>query len=251
MPRAADARQFHATLDTQNGWNGVPVDIIGGQGQVTIAGIYQFSVPDLGRLNWRTFHVPMYNLAGDGTVTFLSVSLANDSTGINLRGTASFRAFDSSHGDLVKKAEILDYVDGLLGLDGTQGIAQSSLQTLGTVAPTTSAQIVGYGVNAIHTYDESGYHTGPSAADVDDTEQAIPGSAYFHQYDMSTVGLIGGRTYTVTIIPTGVGPVDITLVRSTITETLTSTLYLGIDATAQSRITLVGDPYAVIPGLGM
>lgn len=60
---------------------------------------------------------------------------------------------------------------------------------------------------------------------------------------MATVALVGGRNYVITATPAGSGPVDITLVRSTPDETLESQLYLGIEATPASRITLTGDPF--------
>jgi hypothetical protein len=134
-------------------------------------------------------------------------------------------------------------MDSALGLTQAQTralIAES--QEADVVNDITSVQIIAHRTKAIDAYDELGNHTGPS---LDGTfiQEAIPGSAYFSDLEMSTMALEGGRTYVVTITPTGTGPVDITLVRSTATETLTSRVYLGIDATAQARITLTGDPY--------
>lgn len=237
---ATKAYQFHSSLDAPSSWNGVPVDIVGGvYGNETIAGVRQYS-----RYSWEfrqevTIREPRVTSQGDGTVTLLSVKMANDATGVDIRGDASFTTFPYKHGDLVKKPDALAYIDNLLGI----GATQLSVQATSSVSDVTGAQIVAYGVTAIHTYDSSENHTGP-ITETDFTEQAIPGSAYFEDQDMATVAMIGGQTYTITVMPSGFGPVDITLVRSTITETLTSTLYLGISVTNQSRIRLVGDPYS-------
>lgn len=238
---AADAKAFHTQLDAQSGWNNVPVHIIGGQNQSTIVGIRQYVRSSWLGFSETTIHEPIYTTAGDGTVSFLSVSLADSLSGVNLRGSATFKAFDADHGALVKKSEILDYLDNLLGLTGTLG----SVQTTGPVevVPATGAQIIGYGAAEIHVYDSYGKHTGPTGTGV--IEQSIPGSAYFNQGDLTTVGLVGGRTYIIEVVPTGLGPVDLSLVRSTLTETITTNLYLGINVTDQSRIKLTGDPYVV------
>lgn len=242
---STSATQFHTGLDSQSSWNGVPVSIIAGKNHSTVVGIRHLTVRDWLSLDESILHLPVYSTAGDETVAYLSVSLANEATGINLRGTASFKAFDSKHGDLVKKDEILQYVDSQLGLSSAQVVDPGSAQNPVVESAVTGAQIVGFGVAAIHTYDGSGSHTGPVEDTSEYTEQAIPGSAYFQQDGMSTVALVGGRTYTITVVPSGLGPVDLTLVRSTFTETITSTLYLGVGVNANSRITLVGDPYVV------
>jgi len=234
------ARALHSAFDRQSDWNGVPVNLVSGYGKQTVAGIrYEW--------RWSPLHkgfywvgIPIHTTAGDGSVVELSARLEGPDTGIDLHGSATRWSYESDHQGLVKDPIVLSYVDSCVGAWPVPPPVQSEEPT----TDVTGAEIIAFGVEAIHCYDVLGNHTGPITP-TGLVELSIPGSNYYGKDDMAVAALVGGQTYTVTVVPTGLGPLDITLVRSTMSETLTSTLYLGISASHEARITLVGDPYVV------
>jgi Tol biopolymer transport system component/pimeloyl-ACP methyl ester carboxylesterase len=235
----ADAELFHETLDQLYAWNGVPVHIIGGVGQATIVGFREYPRFAWGEWLFGTVSEPVWSNNGDGIVTALSVSMENSATGINLRGTATLEMFTASHQGLVTDTAVLSSVDSYLGLAQT-----AATSALAPALDSSMVQVVARGVKAIDVYDAAGNHTGPVAG-LDLTARGIPGSAYFQEGEMASVALPGGQSYTLTITPTGLGQVDVSLVRSTMTETLTTLLYTGIPAGESSLIRLTGDPTLV------
>jgi pimeloyl-ACP methyl ester carboxylesterase len=249
-----DAQAFHtAALDSLDpaAVNGVPIDLIAGEDQQTMVGVEG---------TWRAWPeitpgeteiVPVFRPAGDGTVTLLSATLSNDGTtfggpnpagtGVNRRGQATLSCYDDSHMGLVSDSQVLDYVDELLADAGEA--PRASPRAVQGAAGVSGDEIVAYGATAMNIYDGSGDHTGPSTT-LSTDEEGIPGSAYFAATDVAVAALLGGQSYTLAITPRGTEPVDLEVVRSTATQTLTSTLFLGISATAQSRIRLAGDPFS-------
>jgi pimeloyl-ACP methyl ester carboxylesterase len=262
-----DARLFHEGLDYQIHWNGVPVSIIAGRGQETIVGIKVVTAPARSApgsapdrpgcpyipgattcastsVYMRSFSIPVITRAGDETVPLMSASLQNQVTGINLRGNASFTSFPADHMGLVQKPEILAYVDALLNLSVSTSSMEAMLLSQSIAAGEyIGAQIVARGVKSIEVHDSLGNRTGPAEENTLIVEQSIPGSTYLSDIDLHTVALEGGQTYTIKVTPLGELPVDITLIRSTDAETVSTTLYLGIPAEPQSTIILSGDPY--------
>lgn len=235
----AGAVQFHTQVQDFSDWNGVPVTIIAGQNQQTLVGVREYLRWSWTALRMEIVREPVYRTSGDGTVTLLSIRLANGETGLDLLGNAAFRSFDASHMDLVAKPEILAYVDSVLDLEvasGVPGMAEAAVTEI------SGAQIVAYGARAIHAYDAAGNHTGPGE-DPDLVEESIPGSAYFTAGEFIALALAGGQPYTITVVPSGLQPVDIRLIRATMDASLESSLYLGIPAGEDSLITLSGDPY--------
>jgi hypothetical protein len=228
------ASQFHASLDSRTTWSGVPVTIIAGANHSTLAGMtarrrFWWEV-------WRpeTILVPSWSLDGDGTVMRLSVSLAGTQS---LRGSAAYWEFPVSHMGLVQDAAVLSTLDELLGY------AASTAAPVPAIEPATlnTTQITAYGVARMDALDGLSRHTGPLPGTAT-SEQSIPGSAYASQADMATLSLADGQPYTVTVMPTGLGLVDITLVHATPTETLSRVLYLGLSATVGSAIQLAVSP---------
>ncbi len=240
QPLSDDARQFHLPLDALTDWGGVPVTLIGGKNYQTMVGIREYEAWSWLCFCYETVREPVESPAGDGTVTLLSVRLANPSRGgLNLRGTATFRVFAMDHLGLVKDPAVLAYVDSVLGLPSL--MPQPGQALAFEVADAVGVQIIASGVAALHAYDDRGRHTGPVAG-TDLVAKAIPGSDYFARAGRASLALIGGRNYTITVEPGGQEPVDISLIRSLGDETLTTLHYQGLNLTPQSRLQLVGDP---------
>lgn len=250
-PLHSKAIEFHTTIDNITDWNGVPVSIVAGKEQETIVGIRQYPY-----WRWRgqasidsdfeaeveieIVHEPVFSTAGDGTVTTISAGMTNTFPIKNLQDSDSVYWVEVKHGDLATDKDVLSHVDDVLGLGSSKSMLRANTDSITDVA---SSQVVALGSNAILVEDPDGNYTGP-ITETDFTTQGIPGSAYFsNDRGMTTVGLLGGQNYTITVVPTGIGPLDVRLVRSTMTETLTTTLYTGISVTDQSRVQLVGDPY--------
>lgn len=235
LPLFNDAHQFHAALDKQTQWGGVPVAIIGGVNQSTVVGIREYQQWSWACLCYETIREPVETTAGDGTVALLSVRLTSLQPVLspNWRGTATFRAFETDHLGLVKSPEVLAYVDALLGLAAAVDIAEP--------VETTGVQILA--TNAVlQAYDEQGRHTGPVILDGQThTATLIPGSDYWAGPGRASLALVGGRTYTLTVEPTGNGPVDLSIMRTQGEATLTLQHYLGLTQT----LSLVGDPWVV------
>ncbi|MGH2522384.1 MAG: lipase family alpha/beta hydrolase, partial [Anaerolineales bacterium] len=106
---SGQAWQFHAALDALANWNGVPVTVIAGQGKNTLAGIRQRE-----RFWWEVWRStiirePQYSIAGDGTVTLLSANMSSS------YDNPQVRVFNADHVALVKRPEVLAYMDSALG----------------------------------------------------------------------------------------------------------------------------------------
>lgn len=243
------AKVFHAEIDgtisVPNNWNDVPVTLVVGINKSTIMGIREYEYYDWPTLQKVKVVVPVYSSAGDGTVTQLSASLYGRDTGRSLAGGATYAEFSSDHGDLVKNDEVLEYIDEILGLTSstTSSTTSSSIQTI--QPELDSAQIIAYGVESIDVVDSFGNHTGPSPYDSEESEELIPGSAYFHSDQVTIVALIEGQNYAITITPKGDELVDINLSRSTFDKVISQSLYLGVDVQKETRIVMVGDPLIV------
>jgi pimeloyl-ACP methyl ester carboxylesterase len=236
---------FHQAIDTMGNWatpwNGVPVDTVAGIGQQTMVGIRKQIKWPCGCPWCICQHVPIYGTQGDGTVALYSASMANPATGTNLRGTATYTTFVGDHTGLTKMPAVWQYIEQRLGLTTTTTSQIAPLATHDSSA-FTGAQIIAFGATAIEAHDAAGQYTGP----VSDTELiriAIPGSAYHHQEGLASLALRGGQVYTITVIPSGNSMVDLALLQTSVSGTVTTTLHTSISVTAQARIHMLGDPY--------
>ena len=229
------ADDFHKKLDGHASLNNVPLTVIYGTGQQTIAGFLELNFFSFPSLTHTKIVMPRPSLNGDGTVTTLSATMGG------LGANVAFRYFPDNHGGLVLDHNVFTYLDTVLGLTP---LSSSPAGPRTASADPTGAEIRAVGVKAIDVSDAAGNHTGPQPGS-DLTEESIPGSLYFSQNDLALVALLGGQNYIITITPTGIGPVDISLIRSTPSGTSATQLYTGIPASAESRIRLTGDPYQV------
>jgi pimeloyl-ACP methyl ester carboxylesterase len=236
-PLFDDATEFHQALDRQFKWGNVPVTIIGGVNQQTIVGIREYQQWSWICLCYETIHEPVETTAGDGTVASLSVRLEGglDYADTNWRGSAAFRAFETDHLGLVQSPEVLAYVDKILGL--------SNVWVATAPEPAEAAGVQLVASNAVlHAYDEQSRDTGPVTLDGKAfTATLIPGSDYWAEGQRASLALVGGRAYTLTVEPTGNGPVDLKVIRTQGDQTLTVEHYLGVTGTLR----LAGDPMAV------
>jgi photosystem II stability/assembly factor-like uncharacterized protein len=166
--------------------------------------------------------------------------MENPSTGVNVRGTATCVTFPDEHVGLTQDPDVLAYVDQRLGLAAAaaDGVAPGSCNTPDTA---TGVQIIAAGAAAIQAQDAAGNMAGlVPVSDVVRLE--IPGAGYHRAGDIVSLSLLDGRPYTITVIPTGVGLLDLALYRAGAAGPMTATMVAGISVTAQSRVRLAGDP---------
>jgi photosystem II stability/assembly factor-like uncharacterized protein/pimeloyl-ACP methyl ester carboxylesterase len=231
------SEQFHEVLDGQNDWHGIPVDIVVGTGQSTVVGMK--AQP---RFAWlegetQTNYVPVEKPWGDGTVARYSASMENPASGVNLRGTATCVTFPDEHTGLTQDASVLAYVDQRLGL----AAAAATPGSCSTPDTATAVQIIAAGASAIQAQDAAGRLAGQTSLS-DVVKLEIPGSGYHRAGDIVSLALLDGQPYTITVIPTGVGMLDLALHRVGAAGPLTTTMHAGISGTAQSRVRFAGDP---------
>jgi pimeloyl-ACP methyl ester carboxylesterase len=227
------ATEFHANLDGQTAWNGIPVTLIVGDGQKTVQGIQ--SIVYWQNLEKKILPIPISTSRGDGTVTTISALL--EGNGGNFRGTANKVTVNTSHMDLVINPAALDALDVALGFEPlvtSQITAQAEFSG-------TDVQIIAVGAKKIDTYDAMENHTGPSP-DLDDYELNIPNSTYFDQPSAATVSLMGGQSYTLRVTPVGDRPLDLFLLITDPEGQVTTKTYAGIAVSPYSIVTFSGDP---------
>jgi pimeloyl-ACP methyl ester carboxylesterase len=234
----AGAATLHSKIDSAATWNNVrKVTIIYGTGQQTIIGIAPLIAIEWGRLKTAAVFVPVTAPTGDGTVTTLSASLRGK---YNRQGAAVVMPpVNADHGGLVKNAIALGYVDSALGLGPVNA---PELENFAAAAAAGGVQIIATGARAIDVTDGLGNHTGPVAG-LPEAEQSIPGSFYFAEDPLVSVALLSGQVYGIVITPSGIGPVDITVLKTAPDGSVTQVRYTGIPATADSRIRMNNDPY--------
>ena len=227
---------FHQAIDNQTNWFDVPVSLIVGTGQQTIAGMRPVNLVDWSLFKIDTPIVPITDLNGDGTVTTISAGLSG--LGGSLRGTATYQEVIDEHGNLVKDPIALGWLDYYLGLSSVPP-SQHNIQ-----AVQTGVQIIATGAKALDAVDGLGNHTGV-VPEFGLEEMGIPGSQYFQQDSLATSSLVGGQSYTLTVTPLGDRPVDLTILRTGSDGSITTQTYTGIPVTSQSRVRLEGDPATV------
>ena len=235
------AVEFHYRINDFTDWNDVEVTIVAGQNQQTLVGTRQYPRWSWGQFQIGTVREPVFQPSGDGTVTLMSASLANSETGINLLDNAELQVFDARHQDLVSRADILDFIHSVFNQTAEQIPEQTPVERYSAA---TGVQIMAFGAASIQANDTQGNYTG-LLEDNQIVQASIPGSHYAADDKWITIALTTGQEYTITVRLSGRQPVDLKLVRTHSSNTQSITLYLGISATEDTLLKLVGDPFEV------
>jgi pimeloyl-ACP methyl ester carboxylesterase len=236
VPINTQADAFHQSLDQLTDWNDVKVDLIGGVGYATTVGIQTTPGFDWIKKVSATHITPIFSVSGDGTVTSLSSSLYNPLTDINLRGSATYNTFYGNHIGLTQdETGVLPYVDQLLGID------ESSPHINALVKDELAlVQLTAFGSSNLMASDSQGNTTGYDE-DAGTSLYNIEGSKLHSTDAHSSLALTQNEVYTISIDSDGALPIDLRMIHSNYTETLTVTLFTDIRPQAGDQIVLTGD----------